>query len=181
MAGHKLTREIWKAIPGHKGYEASNLGRVRSLDKRIRLRNRWANYEWRRYRGRILKQVTTPGGYLRVKLGHHFNGADVHTLVARAFLGPRPERFVVSHSDDNGYNNNLLNLSYQTYSQNYEDAVRNGSIRRGERHYRARLTEQEVRAIRKSNESLASLAFLYGVSQTAVHNAKSGRNWAWLK
>jgi len=90
MAEREIAPETWRAIPGHDGYEASDLGRIRSVDKKIWIRNRWEYYCWRSYRGRVLKTPRN-GNYLRAKLGEHDNGYDVHTLVMLAFHGPRPK------------------------------------------------------------------------------------------
>lgn len=49
-----------------------------------------------------------------------------HSLLADAFLGPRPEGMMVLHRDDNRHNNTLKNLYYGTPSDNNHDAVRNG-------------------------------------------------------
>jgi len=127
----------------------------------------------------MLKMVPC-GAYLRVKLGQHDAATDVHVLVMLAFRGPRPSGLIVRHWDDNGKNNHLSNLHYGTYSQNYEDAIRNGRVRYGERHYRAKLTEEAVREIRESKLTMKQLAILYGVSPTTIHNAKHGRNWGRL-
>jgi hypothetical protein len=180
MAKRKVAREIWKAIPGHAGYEASSLGRIRSIDRKIRLKNRWGNYEWRSYGGRILKSPLN-GSYLRVKLGHHDDGYDVHTLVMLAFVGPRPNQMVVTHRDGNGQNNKLGNLRYATYAHNYKDCVRHGNSNRGTNHYRAKLTQKAVKEIRTSKQTMKKLAMFYGVGGTTIHNARTGRNWAWVK
>jgi hypothetical protein len=37
--------EIWKPIPGFDGYDASNQGRIRSVDRLIRCRNRFGQLE----------------------------------------------------------------------------------------------------------------------------------------
>ena len=42
------------------------------------------------------------------------NHEDIHFLVAHAFLGPRPEKYVIDHLDSDKYNNNAYNLEYDT-------------------------------------------------------------------
>jgi hypothetical protein len=180
MAKRKVAHEVWRAIPGHEGYEASNLGRVKSIDKKIRLKNRWGNYEWRSYQGRILKTPKN-GPYLRAKLGEHDNGYDVHTLIMRAFVGPPPPGMIVRHKDNDGTNNNLKNLRYGTYQQNYADAVRNGTANRGEKQYAAKLTEQMVREIRKNTATVTALAKIYNVSPTTIHQIRHRLTWRWLR
>lgn len=112
--------EIWQPIPRHKGYEASNLGRIRSLD-------RWLKYKTgarRFYKGRILRQFTPPHGYKTTHLGSQHINNYVHVLVARAFLGPCPKGMEVCHNDGNKANPRLDNLRYDTKSGNALDVIR---------------------------------------------------------
>jgi hypothetical protein len=51
---------------------------------------------------------------------------------------------------------------------------------RGAAHWKARLTEADVRAIRASSEPDSALARRYGVTKSAVTFARSGRSWAHL-
>ena len=77
-------KEIWKDIKGYEGYQVSNLGRVRSLD-RIDSNNHPLN-------GVILKPYITNSGYLLVGL-YKQQKRDrklLHRLVAEAFI-PNPE------------------------------------------------------------------------------------------
>jgi len=53
----------------------------------------------------------------------------VHSLVALAFLGPRPPGIQARHLDDDVLNNVASNLTYGTASDNGHDAVRNGRNR----------------------------------------------------
>ena len=126
------TPERWLPIAGYKGlYEASDLGRVRSLD-RIQ-RSRWGTP--RQWRGRILRPVaTTSSGYLQVTL---YSGGDspsrerqsvlsVHVLVLEAFSGPRPEGCEARHLDGDRHNNAAANLAWGTPEQNWEDRRSHG-------------------------------------------------------
>jgi len=80
--------EQWKTIEGFEAYEVSDLGRVRSVERRVPS-SRWI--PTRRVRARILKPYANHRGYLRIHLfknrkSHTFS---VHRLVAKAFL-PNP-------------------------------------------------------------------------------------------
>lgn len=101
--------EIWKPIPGHEGYEASDLGHVRSW--------RHTGGVARRTTPKVLRPRADRDGYLRVCLGraktHH-----VHTLVARAFLGPRPEGREIDHVNGAKDDNRLANLEYVSGREN---------------------------------------------------------------
>lgn len=106
--------ETWKPIDGYPKYEVSDTGRVRSF---------WFT------RGttepRILRPAADPKGYLHVRLSND-EGArtfKVHPLVARAFLGPRPQGLQVRHLDGNNQNNRVSNLAYGTQLENMADRV----------------------------------------------------------
>ena len=110
--------EVWKPIPGYKGYEVSNLGRVRSLDRYLP--------DGRRRKGTVLRASIDTGGYPTVTLGHR-GQHRVHRIVMLAFCGPVPEGKEVCHLDGNRQNNAIPNLRYDTRLNNIKDAVRHGT------------------------------------------------------
>ena len=124
-----MEAETWKPIPGFDGYEISDLGNVRSLDRTRLLRNRWGDYRLRRYRGHVLKQSTNQNSYKCVKLGQHSEKHEVHRLVMIAFVGLPPPKHEVCHWDGDGGNNALGNLRYATKQINYLDSVRHGTAK----------------------------------------------------
>lgn len=98
--------EYWKDIPGYEGeYQASNLGRIRSL--------KYGKYT-------ILKESNHKKGYRRVVLCKDGNRKDyqVHRLVWEVFKGPIPDGMQVNHIDENTSNNNLDNLMVCTPKEN---------------------------------------------------------------
>lgn len=116
--------EEWRPIPGYEGvYEASSLGRVRSL-ARVDMRGQ-ARPE------RILKQATLPSGRLQVNL--YRDGKQrifkVHRLIALAFHGTPEPGQVVCHNDGDPANNRASNIRWGTASENQLDAVRHGTHR----------------------------------------------------
>lgn len=127
-----MNSEIWKPIPGFNDwYEASNLGRVRSKPRTIT----HSDGTEQRRRGTVLK----PGrsrGYPIVVLCNNTKRStqNVHSLVAAAFLGPRPEGAHVRHIDGTRDNNVPENLTYGTRSENTLDSVEHGT------HNQARVT-----------------------------------------
>lgn len=104
---------------GYEGrYEVSSLGRVRSVPRA-------------RTKGGILKPwAQGKVGYLAVKLRDRPHRPDrsalVHTLVAEAFLGPRPNGQQVRHLNTQSQDNRVENLAYGTGLDNAQDAVVHG-------------------------------------------------------
>jgi hypothetical protein len=129
------TQEQWRPVVGYEGlYEVSDLGRVRSLARRVphgRLGHITVTE-------RILKPVAVMrGGYASVMLSQ--GGAErhykVHHLVLCAFVGPMPEGDAhTRHLNDLPTDNRLVNLKWGTRAENMRDAVRNGG------HYNASKT-----------------------------------------
>ena len=117
-----MTTETWKPIPGFEGkYEASDLGRVRSVDRRVKTVDKLGRHRTRRLKGKVL----APGncrGYQIVNLSGHGTVA-VHLLVARAFMR-RPKGVEdVNHMDGVKANNSLANLEWCTKAHNQRHAV----------------------------------------------------------
>ena len=121
--------EIWKPIVGHEGYEVSNLGRVRSLDRAWTQLSRAGRPYVRTVRGRLLRVRSNNrrGGYRQVELGKNATHR-VCGLVAGAFLGPRAEGHVVRHKNGNPTDDRAANLCYGTQGDNNRDAVAHGTF-----------------------------------------------------
>lgn len=129
--------EEWRPIPGYDGYEASDLGRVRSVNRYVTQIGRGGKSYRRFLVGRILRQ-SIPDGYPRVVPGAKHRGTHVHILVMLAFRGPPPPGYWVAHNDGVKENVRLSNLRYDTPSGNHMDKVKHGTDNRGDRHWRRR-------------------------------------------
>jgi len=171
--------EIWKPIERREGYEVSNLGRVRSLSRKIWVESKHQAPHWRTWQGRILRPQASPQGYLHVHLGT----ADQHQiadLVLEAFVGPKPKGMVAAHDNGKNQDNRASNLFYKTPYENQEDRIRHGTSNRGEGSPYAKLTEAKVKAIRASHEPRAVLAKRYGVSVMTITQVRRRASWGWL-
>jgi hypothetical protein len=75
---------------------------------------------------KYLKQRKDHGGYFGVSLylGKKTYSRTVHSLVALAFLGDRPENLVVDHIDGDRANNSIENLQYITIRENAQKGER---------------------------------------------------------
>lgn len=120
------TSEIWKPIAGHDGYEVSNLGCVRSLDRVIHRKAtaRQPNGARIRLKGKIIAAGVTSSGHHLVMLGRG-SPRLVHRLVLEAFVGPCPPGKECLHFDDVKSHNHLANLRWGTRSENLHDFHRN--------------------------------------------------------
>jgi hypothetical protein len=107
------------------GYEVSSEGDVRSVDRIIQL----ARGGTRRLRGKMLQQVVNPRGYRYVSLYHEGkqHTRTVHSLVAEAFLGPRPRGLDVRHKNGRHGECQVSNLEYGTRGENQFDQVAHGT------------------------------------------------------
>jgi len=152
-------------------YAVSNLGNV----KRIKPGRRATV-------GKILKPQFG-GRYYHVRLGLGKLGIKmrtIHSLVAEAFLGLRPEGFQINHKDGNKLNNNIDNLEYITHAKNAEHAALMGLYPRGENQAMSKLRGNDVIEIKKRisfGEYCTSIARDFGVSSTAIYHIKNGTNW----
>ena len=126
MNTSKTTIEQWRDIPGHPGYQVSDHGRVRSVDRTVT----YSDGQVRRYKGKILRTpLSKMGGYPHVNLWNRGESQVryVHSLVAETFIGPRPEGTEVCHNDGNPTNNHVANLRFGTQSENTLDRVAHGT------------------------------------------------------
>lgn len=116
--------EIWKDIPQYEGrYQASNLGRIKSLPRHIRQWNRTIMSK-----ELIMKQQKDKSGYAYVIIDKHL--CLVHRLVGMAFL-PNPKE-TINHKNGNKSDNRVENLEWATRSENtrhaYDVLHRKGSL-----------------------------------------------------
>jgi len=149
----------WLPIEGYPNYEISDEGVVKNINT-----------------GLILKQNTKKGTHKYKRVHLCCDGKSryhlVHRLVLEAFVGPCPEGQQTLHEDDNPANNRLDNLRWGTPKENHKTICREGVL-----NGRAKLTEDDVRAIRASTEPHRILAELYKVAEGYISQIKKGATW----
>lgn len=109
--------EIWKNIEGYEGYQVSNLGRVRSLD-RIDSNNH-------PLKGVVLKPHISNSGYLLVGLykQQKRDGKLVHRLVAEAFIPNYDNKPEIDHINTVKTDNRVENLRWATQKENINNPL----------------------------------------------------------
>lgn len=127
--------EIFKPIDCFEGYQISNMGRVKALDRvLIRKSKLGLDYEYH-IKGRFMKLKTDKDGYKYVILSKNKKPytLKVHRLVAMAFLS-NPDNFpIINHKNRKVDDNRVENLEWCTYSYNntYQDAGRKRALKKG--------------------------------------------------
>lgn len=163
--------EDWRQIPGLEFYEASTLGRIRSVDRGGR-------------GGRILAPQVTGRRYPVVSISERgrIRTMPVHRLIASAFK-PNPNNLPeVNHIDGDKLNACADNLEWCTRAENIAHAIASGLKPPviGERHGQTKLTVRDVkemRELRASGASFKAIASKYGVSASTAHRVVSGLHW----
>lgn len=124
-------QEIWKDIPGYEGYyQASNLGRIKRLERVLFRNNGHSEKAKFTLPERIKKIQKQTQGYSQVVLFR--DGAwkthRLNVLIAKMFV-PNPQgKPFVNHIDGNKENNSAENLEWVTGSENILHAYRTGLL-----------------------------------------------------
>lgn len=181
-----MEKEEWRPVVGFEDkYSVSNLGRVFSFHGKPKQVFGFVNdgyrYIWLCGNG---KQVRRP----------------IHQIVLEAFVGSRPADCTdAAHRDGNKGNNVLNNLKWSTRKENMEDAIKHGTVVRGDNHHlrrfpekrpigrlngASRLSECQVIEIKKIGENrkatFKQIANNFGISLTHARNIILGNRWGHL-
>lgn len=126
----------WRDIPSTPGYQVSAEGEIRKPFRIVRGKRT-------SHKPKILKQSRHVDGYMKVCLWIRAEGRrctpQVHTLVAEAFLGPRPPGHEVHHKNLDRADNRACNLQYITKKEKARLSLHN---------HRRKLSADQVRNIR---------------------------------
>jgi hypothetical protein len=105
----------------------------------------------------------------------------VHVMVLEAFVCVRPcVESQGCHNDNDPFNNALSNLRWDTRLGNEKDKIAHGTLARGERNGHAKLSEDDVTAIRlrlADGETQLAIAKDYGVSRSSILHIHVGSTW----
>lgn len=123
--------EIWKPAIGWDGfYEVSNKGRVRTVTRKVWFTSKKGNRFQRLKRAHEVYIGDNGTGYKLVWLNKNWvtTPKTVHSLVARAFIGPPPKGHEVCHNNGVRGDNRDVNLRYDTRSGNHGDRLAHGTF-----------------------------------------------------
>ena len=176
-----MVTEVWRDIPEIPGYQASSLGRIRSVDRLVTTKRGHV----RRLKGKILSpgvhSTSHPYPVYNLQIpGKPRRMYPAHRLVAWAFIGPQSVGQYVCHIDGDESNNAPNNLRYGTPKSNQADRIRHGTDCRGEKSGTAKLTADQVSAIRLRldiGERQQDLAYEFGVTQSQISHIKNEKQW----
>lgn len=138
LNSESLPNEIWKEISNFEGYEISNLGRVKSIDRVVPHPRLYKQF----VKGRILKQkkqinfnklIKDEIVYLQTTLcldGKMF-AHNVRRLVYSAFISPinyQEDGFCVMNINGDGFDNSVSNLKLITNSEKVKRIFKRGRM-----------------------------------------------------
>lgn len=168
-----MDRELWHWVVGYEGlYMVSNMGNVMGVPKNAQS-------------GHLIKQQENPKGrgYMAVCLckDNVKKKFAVHRLVATAFIPNLDRKPEVNHKNGNRADNRVENLEWSTRSENESHAYRvlgkepQRYWKGKPRLFARKLTDEQVREIRKDDRPSRQVGLEYGVSKTTIQGIRKGK------
>jgi len=142
FTAQELAGEAWRPVADFPAYEISSLGRLRRLRGRGRPRTRVLLSAYRH---------GPNGGYAQHALSDRGRQrrARLRDLVLEAFVGPPPsDQHRATHKDGNPANNRLSNLCWALPARTLWETWQHAAAVLGEARTGARLSTEQVEAIR---------------------------------
>jgi hypothetical protein len=177
MKDLKFICEEWRDVPNFEGYQVSNLGKIRGIDRLCGNRPGVI-------KGKILKPFRNKRGYLEVNLYNNSKSTAkiIHRLVAKAFISNDFNKPQVNHIDGNKLNNEVSNLEWMSNSENQLHAYSLGlqPSRAGENNVKAKITDKsvtELKVLYNSGKTIVDISNIMNINVSIIRNIIYGRTW----
>jgi hypothetical protein len=175
---------IWKDIKGWKGdYQVNRKGQVKSLSRLKRLFVQ-GNEVWFLTKERLLKPYLGSDGYRYYFLSSKKRNKTAHLSRARligTYFIPNPKRKKeINHKNCNRTDDRIGNLEWVTRTENTHHSIKNSAytiLLPGEKNPSAKLTELQIKAIRKDNRVHRLIAEDYNVCRENISLIKRNARW----
>ena len=122
-------------------------------------------------------------GYAVLRIG--VKNQRAHREMCRIVYGEPPTSLhEAAHTCGKGHEGcvNPYHLRWDTRSGNFADKLIHGTHNRGDQCPVAKLSEAEVRLIKRliGSQPISAIARRFGVSPGAIYSIRSGASWSWL-
>ena len=160
---------VWRTVPQYPKYEASSNGHIRRKQSRFDPSKP----------GKVLSEHPGKKGYLRACVEDYSQA--IAPLVCSAFHGLKPtSKHQAAHRNGVNTDNREDNLSWLTQSENYQDSIRHGTHKKGERCPTATLRDSDVLWIRKQllTKKQAELSRELNISESVISRIALRHTWS---
>ena len=171
---------------GYPDYRVGTDGSVETRKERRRgignAQGGWGVGKWKR-----IKEMKR-GKYLAAVLSHGGKATpySIHRLVLLAFVGDPPEgKPVACHNNGKHHDNRLENLRWDCQKGNLADRKAHGTERLGEQCHNSKLTDEDVRWIRKIWKgrlmTQKQMGIVLGRPEPTIQHVCVGRHWTHVR
>jgi len=183
-----IKNEIWLPIPNFEGYyEASNMGRIKSLDRTIEKPDeKTGKISYMTRRGKIFKiRFKHNRRYMSIRLSKNGKtvGYPIHRIIAMIFVPNPDNKPQVNHINGIKTDNRAENLGWVNNSENILHAIDSGLMKYaiGESHGSAIFTEDNVLRIRELYASkkynLEEIGKMFNTNRSRIHEIVKRKTW----
>jgi hypothetical protein len=129
----------------------------------------------------VTNQATSRNGYPRKWVSDEKRTVTISRIVWKLCYGEIPKNLCVLHKCDNPACINIDHLFLGTLAENIKDKVNKNRQAKGEKVNTAKLTEEQVIAIRNDKRTVAVIGKEYGVDGSLISFIKIGKIWKHVK